>query len=1075
MKITFSFLFPALLLLIAPTGSANDFTWNGPNGGLWSVAANWTPNGPPQGVDNVIFAAGNINDSVIDTGFNVSNAVAKMTVQAGYTGTISFNSSFLLIVGPLGISVAGGTFDASGGMLDITSTQISGGTFRLGSVAINNLGAIQVSNTGTLNCQASPIVCTSFSQTGGTFIAPNSTTMQVKGNWSHTGGTFTHNSGTVSLFESAPYTIDTGGAAFFNLSTDSAANGMLINSNLTVNGTFNMNAASTTPGNFDANGKSVTVVGAATITAGVFSCGTGTINFNGGITVQGSAILLPFPPTPVNGTLTCGAGTVNVADFTLLGNPGGPGGVGVVNLGTGAFNVSGNWSRPYPGGAGTGSTFKANNGTVTFTKSSGVQTLEDYNTVGNRFFNIVHSGAGTLQMNNSVLDVLGSFTQTAGTFDANTKQIQIVKQTTLIEPPGGTCVFNATNWNTYFLGGLSMTGGRVTGTAPGTINCNGITATDGPSGPPVVEGILSFATNTIPIVIDGATSKLIVSGTLQDGGIDKSGAGTLVLSNTTPNALTGPVNVNAGNVQVDGDNHFCSYVVNSAGTLSGTGAIGPLTVNAGGIVDPAGASTGTLTVQGAMVFNAGATLNAKINGTGSFDKLTVAGTVNIAAGTLVLTTATLSVPIGTTFTLIDNDAADSTAGSFAGLPESSVIGIGGRSFQVSYAGGSGNDVTVKLVNTPPTATVKLNNTAPSTNDTLTATATKADGDGDAVTLAFAWKVNGVTKKSTQTVSGLSDTFDLSAAGNGGRGDIVTVEVTPSDPGSSGTTASDAATIRNAPPEISSTPFAAPNPAGVMHPVIFSASANDADGDAGTYMWTFGDGSTGLGASVSHAYVVPGTYQVTLIVGDGTATLPILSLQVVVTTLPALIGDGTDSDGDGFSDTFETQVGSTPQSFTATPMNNLPVSAAEMQLLAISKTSIKLNFVKQNSDLISLTGTIPIPAGFVVTNQRLHLDIGGVVKSFTLSEKGISKAGGDSFKLQVKSKKGAVAAQASKFSMVLSRGTFSGALVNEGLTGDADVKNAARTVMFSLVSNGIAQQKPQALSYSARKGKSGKAK
>ena len=43
---------------------------------------------------------------------------------------------------------------------------------------------------------------------------------------------------------------------------------------------------------------------------------------------------------------------------------------------------------------------------------------------------------------------------------------------------------------------------------------------------------------------------------------------------------------------------------------------------------------------------------------------------------------------------------------------------------------------------------------------------------------------------------------------------------------------------------------------------------DADGDALTYSWDFGDGSTGIGINPSHAYKAGGTYTVTLIVNDG---------------------------------------------------------------------------------------------------------------------------------------------------------------------------------------------------------------
>src|ERR671931_416972 len=171
------------------------------------------------------------------------------------------------------------------------------------------------------------------------------------------------------------------------------------------------------------------------------------------------------------------------------------------------------------------------------------------------------------------------------------------------------------------------------------------------------------------------------------------------------------------------------------------------------------------------------------------------------------------------------------------------------SFDLSQAGNGNKGDTVSVEVTPndgttnwagvsdsatvadsaPTATVLLNNHSPKTNDTLTATATKSDLDGDSVTLTYVWKVNGVVKKTTSGSSSLTDTFDLSQSGNGSKGDTIRVEVTPNDGTANGSTVSDSATVANSAPAVT---LSAANSLSVNEgsTQTYSYSISDPDGD-----------------------------------------------------------------------------------------------------------------------------------------------------------------------------------------------------------------------------------------------------
>jgi hypothetical protein len=52
---------------------------------------------------------------------------------------------------------------------------------------------------------------------------------------------------------------------------------------------------------------------------------------------------------------------------------------------------------------------------------------------------------------------------------------------------------------------------------------------------------------------------------------------------------------------------------------------------------------------------------------------------------------------GKSATVISNPSADPIAGTFANLPDGSTFTIGPNTFQVSYEGGDGNDLTLTVV------------------------------------------------------------------------------------------------------------------------------------------------------------------------------------------------------------------------------------------------------------------------------------------------------------------------------------------------------------------------------------------
>jgi hypothetical protein len=161
--------------------------------------------------------------------------------------------------------------------------------------------------------------------------------------------------------------------------------------------------------------------------------------------------------------------------------------------------------------------------------------------------------------------------------------------------------------------------------------------------------------------------------------------GSLLVTNRTGSATgTGTVAVNAG-------------TLGGTGRISGTVTIGTATKAA--ILAPGnGIRPGTLTIRSTLTLNSPATYQIDLN----TNKVTADQVV--ANGVTINSSALVSIgdqggsvlPPGTAFTVISNTAATPIAGTFSNLADGSTLTIGSNTYQVSYEGGDGNDLTLTV-------------------------------------------------------------------------------------------------------------------------------------------------------------------------------------------------------------------------------------------------------------------------------------------------------------------------------------------------------------------------------------------
>ncbi|GAA5494483.1 hypothetical protein Rhal01_00644 [Rubritalea halochordaticola] len=246
-------------------------------------------------------------------------------------------------------------------------------------------------------------------------------------------------------------------------------------------------------------------------------------------------------------------------------------------------------------------------------------------------------------------------------------------------------------------------------------------------------------------------------------------------------------------------------------TLRGSGKVsGKTECPTGSHIAPGhDSNTGTLNLLDNLSMQSGSELEIRIGGnsSGEYDALSVTGSVALNNATLDLTNSASYTPqTGDEFVILENDASDAISGTFlsgigsdlasgTSLSEGKILSTdflgSGLSAQISYLGGDGNDVSIKILPAPGAPVFdsdSIQATGAQTNLNYYATLAGSALDGDGDTLIYS-KLSGpawLTISPGGTLSGTPANGDLGSNqwtvqvsdGNGGTDTaVLEIEVT----------------------------------------------------------------------------------------------------------------------------------------------------------------------------------------------------------------------------------------------------------------------------------------------------------
>ena len=537
------------------------------------------------------------------------------------------------------------------------------------------------------------------------------------------GATFDINSGGIAYSLAAPITLG-GALTVGGTSNDTATvTGTLSGSGtLTIRGAgvLDINGPHTASGSVVVNAGTLRVSGASTTTASLSVAG-GTLSITGG----GSVV-------PATGAaLTLGGSAIGIANYDssgtsrfgtiIVGNGNDGAGNSTFNQSNGTINATALTLNNGFTGGGPGD-FNLSGGLLAV---SGAATISNQVAGDNIYSTMTVSSSGTLTVNGGLklTGAPGAGRNAAGRVTQNGGTVTVA---------GGLNMARTTATNTaarrgeYNLNGGVLSVNQITQDAGtdtfGTFNFNGgtlkptaasATFTQGLTTAQVKSGGARIDTNGFDITI----AQPLLTGGAGDGGLTKSGAGTLTLSGTS--TYTGSTNITAGRL-----------------TLSGS-LTSAISVGTGSTLAPFGLASTTSNVT----VPAGATFQVQFTGATAgtqYDQLTTSGSVTLG-GALSITAGPNLAP-GSTFTILSKTSAGAISGTFTGLAENSTLAASGYTFRINYTGGDGNDIVLTLL-TSPIEQWRFSNFGSIINTGVGMDTADNDGDGTANLLEYAMKMN----------------------------------------------------------------------------------------------------------------------------------------------------------------------------------------------------------------------------------------------------------------------------------------------------------------------------------------------